>query len=693
MGKGSRAVIALITPLLAPTAALGAENVTDARHDHPQLEEVRVFANPLRDSSTEVAQPVSVLSGEALRRHASASIGETVAQQPGIHSSYFGPAVGRPVIRGLSGPRVRVLEDGIGTLDVSTTSDDHATTVEPFLVEQVEMLRGPASVLYGSGAIGGVVNTVTGRIPTERAAQPLSLRGELRAGDVADERIAALRADGGGERIAWHLEGLSRDTEEFDIPGPMESTNLRAEEGELDEPVEESGTLENSDIDTEAYGGGLSFFSDRAMLGLAVSRFETDYGLPGGHVHEDHGGGPDPDEEEGGVRIGMEQTRYDLQASLFDPLPGLIELRLRTSYNDYEHEEVEPSGEVGSVYANEALEARLEAIHEPVFGFTGAVGIQLEDRDLDPTGEEAFVPAVDRSAAALFLFEERPLGASTLQLGARLERVDYDPDGASGEDFLAYSLSAGALVPLNDVWGLALQADLASRAPALEELFSDGPHLATQTFEIGDPDLDEERALNLSVTLNARTERLQASLSLFHTAFDDFIFLRDTGLEEDELPVRLWSQADARLLGAEFEATWHLGDNELGSFDVRGFGDYVRGQLDDRPAPGVAKDLPRMPPARLGIALEFSRPGFGGELRYMRVMRQDDTAEFELPTDAYDMLDAYVGFHFDPRDEHVEVFLKATNLLDSEARAHTSFIKDLAPMPGRGVQIGVRLDV
>lgn len=677
-----------------------------------EIEEIRVYANPLRPRSDEVAQPVTILSGEDLARRLAPSLGATIDGEPGIHTSYFGPAVGRPIIRGLAGPRVKVLEDGIAALDVSTTSDDHASTVEPFLAEQIEILRGPATVLYGSGAIGGVVNSVSGRIPDRVPDEPLAVRAEVRAGDVADERSGAFRVDGGAGQFAWHVDALQRRTEDFEIPGFAESSAQRAAEaleeeahgeedhGEEDhgEEEEQRGSLNNSDLETDALAGGFAWIGDRASVGFAVSRFETDYGLPGGgHAHEEAHGEEEHEgeahaeeegEEEGDVRIEMRQTRYDFDFGLQEPLPGFEALRLRAAFNDYRHVEIEPNGEVATLFENEATEARLEMLNAPLAGFTGAFGLQYENRDFDASGEEAFVSPVEREVIALFAYQQQQYGDFRLELGARAERVDYEPEVASSEAFNPFSLSAGGTWAMVPSVSVALQIDLASRAPEVEELFADGPHLATQTFEVGNADLDEEQALNASFTVNGRFERFSASLSLYRSEFRDYIYLADTGLEEDALPVRQWSQGDARISGAELEVNVPLLEGPT-SVDLRLTGDMVRARLDDTPPLGN-RNLPRIPARRLGLTLDAARGPVAGELSYTRVMRQDETSASEFDTPAYSMLSAYVGWHMDFSRSHLELFLQGDNLLDEDARLHTSFLKESAPLPGRGFQGGVR---
>ena len=677
--------------------------------DEAMLEEIRVYASPVRARSDEVAQPVEILSGEALARQLGANLGDTVARLPGIPTSYFGPAVGRPIIRGLAGAGVKILQDGVGVLDASSTSGDHAVAVEPFLADQIEILKGPATVLYGSGALGGVVNTVTGRLPEQAGEDGYALRGEVRGGDVADERTALLRFDGTKGPWQFHLDGVMRDTEDFDIPGATESAAMIAEEaaeaaeaGEvLDLDELERGTLPNSSLDTEALSGSLNWIGDRVQVGVSVERFQTEYGLPGGHAHhheEEHAGEEPHDEEahgeeeEGGVRINLDQTRVDAHLALLAPFPGVEQLRLRVADVDYRHVEIEPTGEVGTRFENDGLEARLELLNAPLAGFTGAFGLQLEDKSFSAEGEEAFVIPVDREAMALFAYQARSLGQGRLELGARLETVDYDPSQGASRDFDLFSLSAGFAQPLAEGWSVAVQADVAERAPELEALYSNGAHLATQTFEVGDDTLGEERAANLSLTVDGTVGEVELRASTYFTEFSDFLYLEDQGVAMEGFPLRQWTQEDARFYGAEGEALVHLLEGDGLSLDLRFTGDWVRARLDSAPTGGNS-ELPRIPAARLGGALEFATQRWGGELSAQRYFDQEDVPTFALPTDGFWMVNAYVARHFERGEQHGEVFLRGRNLLNEEARLATSFLKDLAPLPGRGFELGLRFSL
>lgn len=670
------------------------------------IEEVVVRAHPL--SAEGLAQPVAVLTGDALNRVVSPSLAETLRDIPGVHSSSFGQAVGRPVIRGLGGPRVKVMEDRIDSLDVSVSSPDHMTMIEPFTAESIEVLKGPSTLLYGSGAIGGVVDVHTGRIPH---AVPDELSGslELRDSDNANQRTAAGRLDGGIGNFAFHIDGFYRDADEYEIPGFAESAALRAleeaegghdeEEGEEhSDEAEAFGVLPNSQLEAQGGAVGLSYVGDRGFFGLSVSSYDAEYGLPGhshGH-HEDEEEHGDEDEhedeehheegEEGGSILDLSQTRFDLEAGLADPFAGVSAVNFRLGYNDYEHVEFEGSGEAGTVFATEALETRLEFTLDSFMGFEGATGIQLSNREFSAIGEEAFVQPVDTQTLGLFYVGQRSIGSLGLEAGLRYEHVEQDPTTGAKRDFDLGSASLGLIQPLSESWTLSGQLDYSSRAPVAEELFSDGPHLATQTFEIGDADLDEETAVNLSAMLRYQYGAVDFHLSAYISEFGDFIYEANTGLEMDELPVLQWTQADATISGFEADATWQAMQWQGGSLSLSAGFDAVKARLDS----GTNRNLPRIPPKRwrLGALVDWS--GLQAELSWREVDDQDDMGSGELQTEGFEDLRLHIAYTMDVSGSPVQLFVSGRNLTDDEQRYHTSFIKDLAPQPGRTIEAGVQ---
>lgn len=720
-----RELAAALTLVLLATSAAPALAQDDPRHEEPtDLDAVIVRATPLARTAEDLSRPVEVLSGARLDEAKASSLGETVSRLPGVQSSYFGPGVGRPIIRGLDGARVQVLSDGLAAGDVSTLSVDHAVSIEPFLAEQIEVLKGPATLLYGSGAIGGAVNVVDGRIPETATEQPLQGRAELRAGSVNDERTGMFRLDGtsASGNLVFHVDGLHRETGDYDIPGFAESARLRAEESEVaeGEAFEEiSGTLPNSFVRTDSGALGVSWVGERGFIGVGGSLFNTRYGIPGAahHHDEEHDGeahdGEEEEEGEAPVRIVMDQRRNELRAGLDDL--GIFEtLRFKLAHTDYTHTEFEGE-EVGTVFDNEAYEGRIELVHRTWAGWNGAFGVQASRRDFSAVGAEAFVPGSESRDTGVFWIGERSFGALDLELGARYDRnrITVDPDEAIGPSrgFDAGSLSAAARWNLGDDLHLSFGLDRAQRSPAPEELYSDGLHVATGSFEFGNPDLDVETANRAELGLHWHRGPFKLGASLYQVRFDDFIYLADTGIEEYGSPARVWNQTDARFTGAELDLQWTFLENDTGAWSARVFGDVVRGKLTGRGTRTVAfaieedgeieafsadialsGNLPRIAPSRIGGELRWTGGPWRASLGAIRYARQDDVAEFEHETPGYTLVNASLAWHLDtPGGNAWELFIDGHNLLDEEARSHTSFLKDLAPLPGRGVTAGVRL--
>ncbi|MEQ8483210.1 MAG: TonB-dependent receptor [Pseudomonadales bacterium] len=654
------------------------------------IETVVVTAHPL--SAEGLALSSEVLEGDNLTRQLQSSIGETVGALPGVHAANFGQAASRPVIHGLSGPRVRIMEDRIDALDVSVTSADHAVTIEPFMADRIEILKGPSALLYGTGAIGGVVDVHTGRIPHERAAKPLSGRAELRRDDNGDRETAAVRLDGGGGPLAWHLGGYYRDAGDYEIPGFAESKALRAAEGDDDEDAVR-GRLPGSHLEARGGDFGLSFIGDRGFLGAAVSRYEAEYGLPGGHGHghededheeEDHGAEGAHDEST--PVLDLKQTRIDIEAGLNAPMRGFESLNLRVGINDYEHAEIEPDGEVATEFENDAYEVRLELVHVPVAGWRGAFGLQYTDREFSAIGEEAFIAPVDTRTLGGFWVGERSFDAFDLEAGARLERVNMDPSAARSRNFTSYAASLGIVVPVDDRWSIGLLADYTARAPVAEELYSDGPHLATNAYEIGNPDLTEEKALSLSANVRYDYGPWLFNGTLYYTQFIDFIYESPTGEEEDDLPVFVYEQDDADFFGFDAELRRTVATWDAGSLALTAKFDTVSATLDV----SGDDDLPRLPATRYGLGMNAQWGPVQATVDYLRVRAQDNVTEFELPTERYDDVRAYLGADLPMAGATITVFVQGRNLTDDEQRQHTSFIKDLAPLPGRTLEAGLR---
>ena len=656
------------------------------------IEEVLVSAHPL--SGEGLAQAIQSLSGKQLQRNLAPSLGETLAAQPGIHSASFGQAVGRPIIHGLGGARVRVMEDRLSTMDVSVTSGDHATTVEPFIADKIEVIKGSSTLLYGNGAIGGVVDVHTGRVPHPRAAKDTTGRFEASLANNGDQENFAGRVDGSFNNWLWHVDAFDRQADNYKINGFVESAALRASEEEEHEGEEEvRDTLPGSHYQTDGGALGLSYANEKGFGGAAISRTEAQYGLPGGHGHEEEPHDDEDEEEEhedefAGLTpiLDMKQTRIDVEAGIKNPFGSFSSLNLRFGHNDYEHSEIEPDGEVATLFQNDAFESRIELIQETDRG-RSVYGLQFDQRDFSVEGEEAFVPGVESKSTGAFWLSEIGFDAFDLEAGVRLERVAHNPSAGASSSFTTVAASAGFVVPLSEqlVWKLAL--DYAQRAPVGEELYSFGPHLATNRFDIGDATLNEEKVLSATTGLSYSNAPWDVTVSVYYSDFADFIYQAADNRELDELPVFVWSQDDASFAGIDGEIIYTTTVFDGSALQFRGFFDVVNADIDSV----SESNLPLIPPTRIGLSSDLSWQNFDLSIDYLRAFKQDEIASFELITQAYNDLSVYVGWQVPVANAGaMEVFLRGDNLTDDEQRHHTSFIKDSAPQPGRRVTLGVR---
>ncbi len=623
------------------TAAIAAD-------PHPRdLEEVVVTAAPIAIGAQSMAQPASVLAGDALALARAPTIGDTVAREPGVTATFFGPAASRPVIRGLGGDRVQILTDGLATLDASGVSDDHAVAIDPALADQIEVLRGPATLLYGSGAAGGLVNVVTNRLH-EHGAHGLRGLAELRGDTALGERAIAARVDGGSERHVLHADGVARDTDDFDVPDDA------------------GGKVPNSWSETRSLGAGASWIGDAATAGVAYSHYDTQYGVP----NED-------------VRIDLQQDRVDFASRIGLPGEGAPTLRLRGAANDYRHSEIEPGGEVGTRFDIDGRELRLTLDDELPGGFAATAGLQWQQVELRAAGEEAFVPDSKTQEYGLFGFARRAAGAGTLELGLRADHQRIEVDALPDYTGTALNASAGFTLPAGDAVELLGQVVLSERHPGATELYADGPHAATQQFEVGDASLDIERGWTVDFGLRRKGGRAQAELRTFASRYDGYIYLAPTGEVEDGLPVYQYRQRDAEFYGFEGSLAFALGAGEATTLTLRS--DYVRGRL------ASGGDLPRIPPWRAGVELAWQGAATSASLDVLHAFDQDDVAELETTTGGYTLVTAELGWRPAWAGLDTLVFLKASNLLDEVARLHTSPLKDDVPLPGRSIGAGVRI--
>ena len=638
----------------------------------------------------------------------------------------------RNLIRGNDGPRVKIVQNGLDVSDVSRVGPDHNVATTLSSATQVEVLRGPATLQYGSGAIGGVVNVVDKRIPQYQID---GVEGEAETSYSTVNNGSYTRADvtGGSGNIAWHVDGFYRDTDNADIPG------FASIDPDEDEP---NGVLESSAMETRNVVAGLSYVAEEGFFGFAVEQLDNKYGVPGhSHAHgEEEHEGEDHDLEEHdheehaeeGVLLDVDMTRYQAAGEWHSPFEGITNLKFAAAYTDYEHAEIE-DGEPGTVFTNESSDIRLSAYHEEVNGWHGVFGLQFNHSDYNAVGEEAFTPANTTSSYALYLIEQKKVGNVTFELGGRLERTTLDADASEVEldvlhdehegeehavafnfpdyDFTSLSLSAGANWEYQEGHSVAVTLSRSERAPSQQELFSAGQHLATQSYEVGlvfDMDeeghieetlkgVKEEVSTNLDITFRKFTGSWGYSASFFYNQADDYVFQTSTGLialseheeheehghdehgDEEGLPIYYFQQADADIWGFEAETYVDLSD----TLRLTVFGDYIRAEIED-------DNLPRTPPMRFGSELSYVNDGLSADVGFTWYDDQNEVASFETATDGYTLVNASVQYEFGTQGIDWVVFARGENLTDEEARVHTSFLKDQAPLPGRNFTMGVR---
>ena len=667
----------LVATMSGTPLALAAEPQAKAE----DLQEVVITATPLRKPALLTAQPVFSLGGESLVRQRSASLGDTLAMQPGLSASSFGPIASRPIIRGQGGLRVQTYQDGGDTLEAAALSDDHAVTLDPLLAERIEVVRGPAALMFGNAAAAGAINVVTPRIPLERLEQTLRGALEMRAGTAAEERSVgghfAVRL---GEHLQFHADAHRQRSEDLHIPGFAWSSDARADAVAAGEPVDLSrGRLVNSAGEADGGGAGLAWVGERHAFGLSSSRYDSEYGLPG--LGEEAGEPPD-------IRLSMSQRRDDFSGEWQPSSGGIRVLRLRASRNDYEHLELEPSGDIGTRYAQLGTELRLTAEHGDALGAAngsrGAWGMQVRKLDFDAEGEEAFLPPSVTRNSGLFLFQEREFGALTLEAGARYEYqtvLDYSADSLSG--------SLGAVWAAREDLNFSLQMASTERHPTATELYADGPHLAVQRYEIGDDSLGTETGRSVDLGLRWSTSEASASLNLFLTDYNRYIYAKPSAIPEEldteGLPLIRYVAGDARFTGVEVE--WSRPQwlqTGVGALGLRVFGDLVRAE------DAAGEPMPFIPPHRLGaeLSLDSRRMRIGLEAIWHDA--QTRVADDERSTAGYTMVNVDLSLRPTLAGREVLLFVRGSNLLDEEARRHTSALKDYAPLAGRAVSAGVR---
>jgi iron complex outermembrane receptor protein len=633
-------------------------------------------------------------------------LGDLLTKIPGVSSTSFAPGSSRPVLRGQQGERVRVLIDGVGTADVSNTSVDHATTIDPITVERIEVLRGPAVLLYGSQAIGGAVNVIDKRIPTRMPDEAFHLDAFGGVDSATNMRTGAASLDVGvTSNLVLHVDGSWRKSGDIDIGGFQASNALRAdlladaaeeeEEGELDEAAElreaagQRGTVPNTGAESWTVNAGFGLILGESTFGASVGYYDSSYGVPTrpGAGHHGEEGEEEEGEEEGEeiITIGLEQFRADFKGDVYLGEGAFERLKLRVGYSDYTHTEFE-GAEIGTVFDSKSIEARAELVQKESGMLRGATGIQYTHRDFFAEGAEAYVPPNLTDQLAVFTLQEFGTGPIQIEAAARAEFTNVEAQTIGIErDYDTYSGALGVVYQGIEGIRVGINGSRAERAPSAEELFSDGPHIATQAFEIGDPDLEVESAWGLEAYARGSIGAGTFNLTVFKQWYGNYIFLNETGEEEDELPVFEYLQQNADFFGIEADISYPIIDTDGFRLltDLRA--SYVEAELAD----GTA--VPRIPPLSLLGALEAQTGPFDirGEVQWFD--KQDRVTAFETETDSFTLVNAVVAWRPLADNQNVTVQIAADNIFDVNGRRHASFTKDFVPLVGRNFRASVRM--
>lgn len=715
-----------VAALLAPLATFADEAVKadSSEHDH-KYERIIVTASPLEKSAINSAQPIHVLSDDELRQAQAATLGETLRGIPGVQSSYFGPTASSPVIRGLDGPRVKVVQNGLDAADISRGGPDHAVSTESSTAQQIEIFRGPSTLLFGSGASGGVVNVVDNRVP-RYSVQGVS--GYYGAGynSGANERNVSAGVDAGKNDIAVHLDIFKRKGDDYDVPGFID------QEGHL------TKTIDNSFTDDLGYNIGASYFLDSGFIGFSYGRMERDYGLPG-HTHgeEGHDDTGEAHEEHDDIFASFVQDRYQVLGSFLEPVKGFKRLDVNFGFTEMVHDEIE-GDVIETGFTLKQTELRLTAAHHQILGWDGALGVQVQNQKYTSSGIEAFTPDSETELAGLFWLVEKSIDKVTFEGGARIEEVKIKTDDFSTLKYTPVSASLGASYRATEQLIYSMSLSYSERAPQANELFSNGAHFATRSYEMGgfyelhedhhaptDPGytglyhiapsadgLSKEQASNIDLGLHYDGLKFHLDASLFYNRISDFIYQTNTGIGSDmlelahnhddhgadtpadhhghdhsdvALPIYAYQQQDADLYGYElaghyeFNAHWHVG----------AFSDYTRAKFAK--GDGANRNIPRIPAQRAGLHLSYMTQGWDTKISYTHHFSQNKITNDEERTESFGMLSANLNYYpsyFAGQD--VAIYVKAENITNQLGYAHNSFIKDFAPLPGRSIGIGIR---
>ena len=681
-------VVVVVTVLTIPQASAD------------DIEEIIVSASPHNKSAEQVAGSFNLIEGEELQREAAATLGDTLKNQVGIASASFGPGVGNPLIRGLGGKRIEVLQNSMSVADASDISPDHGVASEALLAERIEILRGPATLRYGPGTIGGVINIIDNRIHTQ-VFDGLEGAVEVRHNSANEGNALVARVDAGNGPLTLHLDGVSRKSNYIEIPGLAARLADNSDETT-------NGFIANSDTEANAFAFGLSRVTDNSIIGFGVNRLDNNYGLPpGSHEHEEEEADSHEHEEEEAdpdVRIDMQQTGYQGKLQLVKLAGFYHQLNIDGSYTQYRHRELEIERgitQVGSVIESDSIELHAELISGKATEPLSALGYQYTSRDFDTAGDEAFVPPSKTVGHGIYWLYERPLNRvedATFEMSLRFDHQQIDLNqSAQHFNHNSLNLSTSLLLPLGDKNRIGLILSRTQRAPAAEELLSNGVHVATNAHETGNPNLNNESAINAELTWVYQGV-ITLRGSIYHNRFDGFIYQRDTGLRfsedfgqcsdnldhfdnepahfQDSMGCFEFARQDAKFTGMELESEWVLSDRQTLALQA----DIVRGTLHGN------IDVPRLPPARIMAGWIIENDAWRYAVNLSKVAAQNRAGENQPKTSGYTKLDMSLSYV----QENWSVFLKGRNLTDSEIRNSSSSLRDIAPEAGRNFVFGAR---
>lgn len=665
--------------LISVHSALAHEN--NRSHN---LDKIMVLGNFDESSLFDVVPNVTTLSGDKLLKKRGSSLGETLKNEVGVTSSGYGPNSSRPIIRGLDGDRIRILQNGLGVLDASGASQDHAVPIDPLMMDSIEIVRGPLSLLYGSSAIGGVVNILTNRTH-EQYEEGFHGAADSQLSSVDNGKNIGIKMDYGAARWMFHADGNFRDTQDLKINGYARSERLRAVTP-LPPDQEVRDRLTNSSNQTRSGAVGATYIGEKNTIGFSASTYNSDYGTVA----------------KPNVVIGMEQSRFDL-VGVFKDVEFVKSIRLKSAQSIYKHQEVE-SGVAGTTFKNNGNETRLEFVQHKTEIWSGIFGLQSNIFNFSALGNEAFLPQTQNSAQALFIFEELRLGSSKFNFGARAESNRVKPiadskfNATEEKSFNLGSVALGHLYTIDDQWSISSQLSYNERAPNYQELFAGGAHVATFSYQVGNENLKKEKVKALDISFRHKKDFLSTSLTFFGQKFTDYIALNPTGTFDDtdnsgtagdstsDLAIYNYLNQNADIYGIELDSRLESALQWFsGKTDIYIKGDYLRGKN-----PTTGNNLPRMTPPRASIGFTHTIAQWSGDLELQQVFHQKQTAPNELETNGFTQINLGLVYKLNSPVHQISFFAKANNLFNVEARNHASLLKDLSQIGGRNISLGVR---